>query len=90
MDNGTLKKALEQLHEEIQKTETVDQSQSEMLQHLVKDVDDLLARSGELDQAQNASVVDRLTRAIELFEITHPSLTARMNKLLNILSSAGI
>ena len=90
MDNEPLKKALEQLHAEIEKTKTVDPDQSEMLQHLVKDVKALLARSGKIDPEQTRPMANRLTQAIELFEITHPRLTAQMDKLLNILSSAGI
>ncbi len=90
MDNQPLKKELEQLHAELKKTQTIDPEQSELLQQLVEDVKELLARSGEMDLEQNHSLSARLNRAIELFEITHPALTARMNKLLNILSSAGI
>ncbi len=90
MDNEPLKKELEQLHAELQKTKTVDPDQSELLQQLVKDVKDLLARSGEIDPELNTSLSARLTQAIELFEITHPLLTAQMDKLLNILTGAGI
>jgi hypothetical protein len=90
MDTEPLKKELEQLHAELQKTQTVNPEQSELLQQLVKDVKELLARSGEIDLAQNTSLTARLTQAIELFEITHPALTGQMDKLLNILSGAGI
>jgi len=90
MDHEPLKKELEQLHVELQKTQTIDPDQSELLQQLVKDVKELLARSGEIDPEQNTSLSARLTQAIELFEITHPALTAQMDKLLNILSGAGI
>jgi transposase len=90
MDHEPLKKELEQLHVELQKTQTIDPDQSELLQQLVKDVKELLARSGEIDPEQNTSLSARLTQAIELFEITHPLLTAQMDKLLNILTGAGI
>ncbi len=90
MDNEPLKKALEQLHSELEKTRTVDPEQSKMLKHLVGDVKDVLARSGEMAPEQNANLTDRLTQAIELFQISHPLLTAQMDKLLNLLSSVGI
>jgi len=90
MDNDPLKKAFEQLHSELEKTKTVDPEQSKMLQHLVKDVNLVLDRSGEIDSNLNSTLTDRLTQAIDLFEITHPTLTAQMDKLLNILSNAGI
>ena len=90
MDNETLKNALDQLHAALGQTKTVDEDQSELLHHLVNDVQELLARSGDLDPAKNKSINARLTQAVELFEITHPFLTEQINKLLNILSSAGI
>ena len=90
MDQKSLKKELEKLHAELKKTQPGDQAQREMLQRLVDDVQHTLASSPQIDPEQQASLADRLTQAIELFEITHPTLTAQMDKLLNILSSAGI
>ena len=90
MENESLNNTLNQLHAELEHTETVDEDQSELLHHLVKDVRTLLARSGELEPVQSKSINARLTQAIGLFEITHPLLTEQMNKLLNILSGAGI
>ena len=90
MDNESLKKELEQLHAELKKTQPGDQAQTELLQHLIKDVQASLASSGEIDTELHTSLTARLTQAIELFEISHPTLTVQMDRLLNILSSAGI
>ncbi len=90
MDNESLKKELEKLHAELNKTQPGDQAQREMLQRLIDEVQNSLDSSIQNEPELRASLADRLTQAIELFEITHPTLTAQMDKLLNILSSAGI
>jgi hypothetical protein len=90
MDNKSLKKELEKLHAELKKTNPGDQAQRESLQHLIDDVQASLASSGQIEPELHASLTDRLTQAIELFQISHPLLTAQMDKLLEILSSAGI
>jgi|WetSurMetagenome_2_1015567.scaffolds.fasta_scaffold1718628_1 hypothetical protein len=90
MDTKFLKKELEDLQGELKKTRPDDQTQRELLQHLINDVQNALASSGQIEPELHDSLSDRLTQAIELFEISHPTLTAQMDKLLNILSSAGI
>jgi hypothetical protein len=90
MDNESLKKELEKLHAELKKTQPSDQAQREQIQHLIKDVQASLANSGEYDSELQTSLTARLTQSIEMFEISHPLLTEQMDKLLEILSSAGI
>jgi len=90
VDNKSLKKELEQLHAELKNTQPGDQAQRDSLEQLINDVQDSLASSGEIDPELHTSLTARLTQAIELFEISHPLLTAQMDKLLEILSSAGI
>jgi chaperonin cofactor prefoldin len=90
MDNESLKKELEKLHAELKNTQPGDEAQREQLQHLINDVQASLANSGEYDSVLQTSLTTRLTESIELFEISHPVLTEQMDKLLEILSSAGI
>ncbi len=90
MDNESLKKELEKLHAELKQTQPGDQAQREMLQRLIDDVQNSLASSDQNEPELRASLADQLTQAIGLFEISHPTLTAQMDKLLSILSSAGI
>jgi len=90
MDNESLKKELKELHAELERTQPGDQAQREQLQHLIKDVQASLDSSGEIDSELHTSLTARLTQSIEMFEISHPTLTAQMDKLLEILSSAGI
>jgi hypothetical protein len=90
MDNESLKKELEKLHTELNETQPGDQAQRDLLQHLINDVQASLASSDQIDPELHTSLTARLTQAIEVFEISHPLLTGQMDKLLEILSSAGI
>jgi hypothetical protein len=90
MDNKSLRKELEKLQDQLKKTQPDDQIQREMLETLIKYVQNSLANSGQIEPDLHASLTSQLTQAIELFEISHPLLTEQMDKLLNILSSAGI
>ena len=90
MDDQDLRSLLERLHTEIERNEPLDEKERELLQHLGVDIRELLARSeGEETQAES-SMITRLEESLDQFEITHPDLTMLLNKLLAILSNAGI
>jgi hypothetical protein len=90
MDNKKSRKLLQELHDEINNTETVDEKGSELLRDLEGDIRALLERSEEHPMQVNPSVVQRLESAVSHFEVTHPSLTMLISKLLASLSNAGI
>ncbi len=90
MDNNELNKLLDQLHDEIQKTRTVDEKSSELLRDLDADINTLLKQSGEIPVRVNPSITQRLESALNHFETTHPDLTKTISKLLDILCNAGI
>ena len=90
MDNQELRKLLEQLDSEIEQTESVDEKGQELLRDLASDIGELLARSeGEKDQAQT-SMLERLADSISYLEVTHPTLTQTLTRVLETLSNAGI
>ncbi len=90
MNDQDLHSLLEQLHTEIERKEPLDEEDRELLQHLGMDIRELLAHSeGEEIQAE-PTMITRLEESIEHFEITYPDLTMLLNKLLSILSGAGI
>ena len=90
MDNQELGKLLEQLHSEIEHTESIDEKGREQLRDLAADIGDLLARSdNEQTQAQE-SVLERLEDSISYLEVTHPTLTQTLSRVLETLSNAGI
>jgi predicted component of type VI protein secretion system len=90
MDDQELHNLLEQLHSEIERSDTVDEEERELLQHLAADIRRLLDRSeGEVNPSET-SMIKRVEESIDQYEITHPDLTMLLSKLLTILSNAGI
>ncbi len=90
MDNQELRKLLEQLHSEIDQTDSVDEKGRELLQALGNDIRELLARSAEEPSQAQPSMLERLENSISYLEVTHPTLTNTLSALLESLSNAGI
>ncbi len=90
MDDQELRKLLEQLHAEIEKTSTVDEKGQELLLHLEADIRELLARTGVSAEHVQPNTVQRVEDGLSQFEATHPALTELLSKLLEALSNAGI
>lgn len=91
MAEPTLHELLEQLHKELERTETVDEQGNEMLHHLDADIRKLLKRSGtEAEIDADESVLERLQDTIDYFEASHPRLTTVLSEMMTILSNAGI
>jgi hypothetical protein len=90
MDDKELDELLEQLHREIEKTNTVDEKGQELLRDLGIDIRALLERSeGSRIQVQPLTI-HHLQDAIDYLEITHPTLTTILSRMLETLSGAGI
>ena len=90
MENEELRKLLQQLHDEIEKTQTVDEKGTEILSDLDGDIRALLERSEEQLTPIQPPIIQRLDAVLLHFEVTHPSLTVMISKLLDTLSNAGI
>jgi len=90
MDNNELRTMLEQLHGEIEHTESVDEKGRELLREIGDDIRELLARSADEDAQAQDTLLRRLEDSISYLEVTHPVLTNTLSKLLEGLSNAGI
>jgi len=90
MSDENLRKLLEQLHDELERTESVDETGNELLRHLNADIRNLMKRSGKAEVEPDDSVLERLEDAIDHFEVTHPTLTKMLSEMMTILSNAGI
>ena len=90
VNDQELRKLIEQLHAEIQNTHTVDQKGQELLAHLESDIRKLLAKSGGLAAPVRPTTLRRLQEGLDQFEVTHPTLTLLISRLLEALSNAGI
>ena len=90
MDNKELSNLLQQLQDEIKNTQAVDEKGGELLRNLDEDIHALLTRSDENPAPLLPSSIQHLDDAIPYFEVTHPSLTMVISKLLDYLSNSGI
>lgn len=90
MNDPEFDKLLSQLHQEIEHTHSLDNKERVLLRDISKDIRDLLDRGDNKEEKPNTLTIDRLNELIELMEMSHPTLTNLMNKLLTILSNAGI
>ena len=90
MSDENLRKLLEQLHDELEHTESMDEKGDELLRHLNTDIRGLLKRSGKVKGESDDSMLERLQDAIDHFEVTHPTLTTMLSEMMTILSNAGI
>jgi hypothetical protein len=90
MDNKKSRELLQQLHDEINNTQTVDEKGSELLRDLDGDIRELLERSGETQMEVHPTMLQRLESALNHFEVTHPELTTLISKVFDSLSNAGV
>jgi hypothetical protein len=90
MDNKKLDTLLEQLHSELERTESLDEKGRELLRDLSGDIRGLLERSGDAGPQPEAATVQRLQDAIDHFEVEHPTITMALSEMMTILSNAGI
>jgi hypothetical protein len=90
MDDQELRKLIVQLQTEIQNTRTVDEKGQKLLVHLESDIRKLLAQTGGLAAPVHPSTLRRLEEGLDHFEVTHPTLTILLSKLLEALSNVGI
>ncbi|MGA2490081.1 MAG: DUF4404 family protein [Anaerolineales bacterium] len=90
MEDQELRKLIEQLHAEIQNTHSVDEKGQELLLHLDSDIHKLLNRTGEVIAPVHPSTIRRLEEALDHFEVTHPTLTILLSKVLEAFSNVGI
>lgn len=91
MNDDELRQLLEDLHQKIENTDSVDEKGTELLSHVSADIDNLLQRTGHERSTQEYSWQSGSWEdSIRHFEVTHPNLTATISHLLNILNNAGI
>lgn len=86
MTDRKLRELLGQLHDELERTHSVDEKGREMLDRIQADIQKFLDPSEEEDETLFA----RLQDAIDHFEVEHPAITAALSQMLNTLSNAGI
>ena len=86
MNDKKLEILLEQVHAELQKVDKVDADSVRLLQDLKQDVQGLLDKA----DVETPSILERMQRAMEQFEVDHPELTTLISEVSSILNNAGI
>ncbi len=86
MDNPSLREKLEQLHDELERTKGIDESNREYLQHLMMDIQSLLKQSGVEQSRKYPLITERLREAIKRSEDSHPTLTLAIGQVLDHLA----
>ena len=90
MTNEKLNGLLRQLKSELNKTGDVDGESGIILKDLRKDIARMLEQPSGKVGAQHASLEEDLRDAIGRVEVSHPNLTAIMNRVCDVLSDLGI
>ena len=89
MNNETVRELLEQLHDELNQTETVDEHQRELLRTLENDIQELLGR--EQNQPHHyRGLGERLSEAVAQLEASHPQVTLLMRRAIDSLAYLGV
>ena len=89
MEDNELRKLLEQVHNEIERTPAIDENSQALLSDLDNDIRALLSRSRIHSKTQQKTI-RRIEDTIDRLEVTHPNLTTMLSELLATLSNSGI
>ena len=87
MKKQKIRELLEQVHSEIERAESVEESEREILRDLDADIHKFLERP---DAQANASLLERIQETIDHLEVKYPTLTLALSEMMSILSNAGI
>ncbi len=88
--NPRLAAEAQRLHQELQRTPTLDAQSRELLTALVQDINALLAAPAQQPAPRSADVVDKLEEAAVRFEVEHPTLSTTMRGVIDALGKAGV
>ena len=80
------RQSLQQLHDELEQTKSVDPETRQLLEHLMKDIQAMLGdSSGKLPRRDDA-MGRRLQESIERLEESHPNLVLTLGRVLDHLA----
>ncbi len=88
MEKQRLSELLQQLHEELEQTESVDESTGEVLADLKNDIGRLVQDEATMEKEQEG-LTERLSDAVGHFEEDHPKLTIVIQHVLDSLARMG-
>ena len=83
-----LRSLLGELREELDRTEALDAEGTELLQGIHDEIEGIIDTAREEREPQGA--LDRLRASIDQFEGSHPTLTAVIQRITDVLAGAGL
>lgn len=86
MNDKQFDNLLEKVRAELQSVDHVDEEGRKLLEELDQDIHALLQKM----DTETVSVVERMKKAVEQFEVKYPALTKLLSEASAILSNAGI
>jgi len=91
MKADELHRNLQQLHEELARSQRIDPESERLLRELLADISKLLGEH-EAGQApvESGTLIERLTEASKEFEEQHPGLVSAIGRLADALSRMGV
>ncbi|ASQ90968.1 hypothetical protein CHL67_08600 [Prosthecochloris sp. GSB1] len=88
MEKQKLQELLEQLHRELERTDTVDEATGEVLADLKQDIGRLVREEVSFEE-EKEGLSERLDGAIGHFEEDHPKLSMAIQHVLDSLARMG-
>jgi hypothetical protein len=85
-----LRSRLAELHAELENVDALDADARAALEHVMRDIQELLARAEDAGEDDAPSLADRLREAGRQFEESHPALTATLGRVVDALAALGI
>jgi hypothetical protein len=92
-DQRQILDTLKELHDELERIHFMDEKERNLVRHLMTDIEEHLRHfdAGAAPGYQpSPSSMERLRKAINFFEVSHPTLTRMIEKALEALDVAGI
>ncbi|MDA0810943.1 MAG: DUF4404 family protein [Verrucomicrobia bacterium] len=84
MEREELKKRLEELHQELGKSEEIGDDTLPLLRQLSEDLDRLLDES---DATEDSTILQRMSDGLLAIEARHPTLTMAVNRVSDALTN---
>lgn len=90
MDKTRLNETLQQLHAELESTQSVDEETREGLHHVMSDIQELLEHRGQPSAHRTLSLNERLQSALVELEVSHPNLALTLERVVDAFNEVGI
>jgi chorismate mutase len=89
MQNEKLRATLSELEQQLRALETVDEASRQSLLNAAQEIR-LALNDESVSSVRSQSMIQNLTHSVEKFEVSHPTLTSVLGRLIDMLGQMGI